>query len=102
MQRREYDEPVHYPVSCSPQAWASGAMFLILTSVLGIRPSAPRKELNIINPRLPDWLDHLHIRNLRIGSSRVGLDFTRRGDRTFCNVVDVEGEKLLVNVAFKK
>ena len=102
MQRREYDEPVHYPVSCSPQAWASGAMFLILASVLGIRPSAPRKELNIINPRLPDWLDHLHIRNLRIGSSRVGLDFTRRGDRTFCNVVDVEGEKLLVNVAFKK
>jgi glycogen debranching enzyme len=102
VQRREYDEPVHYPVSCSPQAWASGAMFLILTSVLGIRPSAPRRELNIINPHLPDWLDHLHIRNLRIGSSRVGLDFTRRGERTFCNVVDVEGEKLLVNVAFKK
>ena len=30
VQRREYDEPVQYPVSCSPQAWASGAMFLIL------------------------------------------------------------------------
>ena len=102
VQRREYDEPVHYPVSCSPQAWASGAMFLILTSVLGIRPSAPRKELNIINPLLPDWLDQLHVRDLRVGNSRVGLDFTRRGERTFCNVVDVEGEKLLVNVAFKK
>jgi glycogen debranching enzyme len=102
VQRREFDVPVHYPVSCSPQAWASGAMFLILNSVLGIRPSAPRKELNIINPVLPDWLDYLHIRNLRIGNSRVGLDFTRRGSRTFCNVVEVEGEKLLVNVAFKK
>ena len=102
VQRREYDEPVHYPVSCSPQAWASGAMFLILCSVLGIHPSAPRKELNIINPQLPEWLDHISLRNLRIGSSRVGLDFSRRGDRTFCNVVDVEGDKLLVNVAFKK
>jgi glycogen debranching enzyme len=102
VQRREYDEPVHYPVSCSPQAWASGAMFLILCSVLGMHPSAPRKELNIINPQLPEWMDHLRIRNLRIGASRVGLDFTRRGDRTFCNVVDVEGDKLLVNVAFKK
>jgi glycogen debranching enzyme len=102
VQRREYDVPVHYPVSCSPQAWASGAMFLILCSVLGIHPSAARKELNIINPQLPEWLDHLYIRNLRIGSSRVGLDFSRRGDRTFCNVVDVEGDKLLVNVAFKK
>jgi len=102
VQRREHDEPVHYPVSCSPQAWASGSWFLMLTSVLGIRPSAPRRELNIINPELPDWLDYLRIRNLRIGNSRVGLDFTRHRDRTFCNVVDVEGERLLVNVAFKK
>jgi glycogen debranching enzyme len=102
VQRREHDVPVHYPVSCWPQAWASGALFLILTSLLGIRPSGPRKELNIINPQLPDWLDHLHVRNMRIGRSRVGLDFTRRGDRTFCNVVDVEGEKLVINVVFKK
>lgn len=102
LQRREHDEPVQYPVSCSPQAWASGAVFLLLTSVLGIRPSAPRKELNIVNPILPDWLDYLNIRNLRVGGSRVGLDFTRRGNRTFCNVVDVEGDKLLVNVTFKK
>jgi glycogen debranching enzyme len=102
IQRRQHDEPVQYPVSCSPQAWASGAVFLLLTSVLGIRPSAPRKELNIINPALPPFMDQLNIRNLRIGGSRVGLDFTRRGERTFCNVVDIEGDKLLVNVAFKK
>jgi glycogen debranching enzyme len=101
LHRRPFDEPVHYPVSCSPQAWASGALFLILTSVLGIRPSAQRKELNIINPQLPSWLEHLHIRNLKIGNSRVGLDFSRRDQRTFCNVVDITGEKLLVNVAFR-
>jgi glycogen debranching enzyme len=102
IERQEFDEPVQYPVSCSPQAWASGAVFLLLMSVLGIRPSAQRKELNIVNPSLPAFLDNLSIRNMRVGGSRVGLDFTRRGDRTFCNVVDIEGEKLLVNVAFKK
>ncbi|HWY71864.1 MAG TPA: glycogen debranching N-terminal domain-containing protein [Terriglobales bacterium] len=102
VQRHENDEPVHYPVSCSPQAWASGAFFLLLTSLLGIRPSAPRKELNIVNPMLPDWLDYLRIRNLSIGKSRVSLDFSRSGERTFCNVVDVSGEKLLINVAFRK
>ena len=102
IQRRENDEPVQYPVSCSPQAWASGAVFLLLTSVLGLRPSAQRRELNIVDPALPAFLDHLSVRNLRIGNSRVGLDFTRRGERTFCNVVDIEGDKLLVNVAFKK
>jgi hypothetical protein len=55
-----------------------------------------------VNPILPDWLDFLKIRNLRIGDSRVALDFTRQGQRTFCNVVDVSGEKLLINVAFRK
>jgi len=89
-------------VSCSPQAWASGSIFLILMSVLGIRPSAQRRELNIVNPELPDFLEHLSIRNMLVGGSRVGLDFARRGERTFCNVVDIEGDKLLVNVAFKK
>ena len=102
VQRREHDEPVHYPVSCSPQAWASGSWFLMLASILGIRPNAPRSVLNIVNPALPEWLDHLRIRNLRVGNSRVGLDFTRHHERTFCNVVEVEGERLLVNVAFKK
>ncbi len=102
IQRREHDEPVQYPVSCSPQAWASGSIFLFLLSGLGIRPSAHRRELNVVNPMLPSFLDQLSIRNLRVGSSRVGLDFTRRGDRTFCNVVDIQGDKLLVNVAFKK
>jgi glycogen debranching enzyme len=102
VQRGEHDSPVHYPVSCSPQAWASGAVMFMLTSVLGIRPSAPQRELNIMNAALPEWLDHLQVRNLRVGNSRVALDFSRRGERTYCNVVDVEGDKLLVNVAFKK
>jgi glycogen debranching enzyme len=102
IERREFDEPVQYPVSCSPQAWASGAIFLFLTSVLGIRPSAAKKELNIVNPTLPPFLDQLNIRNLHIGRSTVDLDFTRRGERTFCNVVDIRGDKLLVNVVFKK
>jgi glycogen debranching enzyme len=102
IERREHDDPVQYPVSCSPQAWASGTVFLLLMSVLGIRPSAARKEINIVNPSLPDFLDHFSIRNMRVGNSRIGLDFNRHGDRTFCNVVDIEGDKLLVNVAFKK
>jgi glycogen debranching enzyme len=102
VQRGEHDEPVHYPVSCSPQAWASGAWFLLLTSILGIRPNAPQRELNIVNPELPEWLNYLRIRDLRIGESKVALDFSRSDGRTYCNVVEVEGEPLLVNVAFKK
>ena len=74
----------------------------MLTSILGIRPNAPQKELSIVNPELPEWLNHLQIRNLRIGESRVALDFIRDTDRTYCNVVKVDGDPLLVNVTFKK
>jgi hypothetical protein len=85
-----------------PALLVLNALFLMLLSVLGVRPSVQRKELNIINPALPEWLDELHICNLRVGNSRVGLDFSRGNQRTFCNVVDVEGEKLRVNVSFRK
>ncbi len=36
--RGEGDFLVHYPVSCSPQAWASGALFLLLQACLGLSP----------------------------------------------------------------
>lgn len=79
-----------------------GMVFLILTSVLGIRACAPRRELTIVNPQLPEWLEHLSIRNLRVGDSHVDLDFNRYHDRTFCNVVDIEEERLSANMTFEK
>ncbi|HET8637933.1 MAG TPA: glycogen debranching N-terminal domain-containing protein [Acidobacteriaceae bacterium] len=100
IQRRPYDVPVEYPVSCSPQAWASGSIFLMLSSMLGLHPSAHSRELQIIDPSLPPFLDWLHIRNLRVGNSRVSLDFSHHEGRTFCNVVDVQGEPLRVSVTF--
>ena len=71
---------------------------------VGVRnsPQCRAQGVEHCRPELPEWLDYLHIRNLRVGNSRVGLDFTRHGDRTFCNVVDVAGERLFVKVAFKK
>lgn len=100
IQRRPYEGPVEYPVSCSPQAWASGSMLLMLCSMLGLHPSAHEKELLVNDPALPPFLDWLRIRNLRVGNSRVCLDFSRRDGRTFCNVVDVQGEPLRVSVNF--
>ena len=93
-------EPVHYPVSCSPQAWAAGSPFLLLTGLLGLQPCADRKELAIINPHLPPFLKSLRIENLRIGSSRVTLAFERDGERTNCNVVDIRGDQIKVSIVF--
>ena len=92
---------MQYPVSCSPQAWASGTPILILTALLGLKPDAASRELKIVNPRLPEFLTFLEIRDLRVGKSWVDLDFHRQGDRTSCRVVGRRGEELVVSITYR-
>jgi glycogen debranching enzyme len=99
-QRHRRDEPVHYPVSCSPQAWASGSAMMILTALLGLKPAASSRELRIVNPELPEFLTFLEVRNLRVGKSWLDLDFLRQGDRTSCRIVGRRGEELAVRVTY--
>jgi glycogen debranching enzyme len=100
-QRHHRDEPVQYPVSCSPQAWASGTPILILTALLGLKPDASKGELKIVNPQLPEFLTFLEIRDLRVGKSWLDLDFIRQGDRTSCRVVGRRGEELAINITYR-
>ena len=39
--RAEFDPPVPYPTSCSPQAWAAAAPLLLVRSLLGLNPDVP-------------------------------------------------------------
>lgn len=98
MSRAEGRRPVLYPVSCSPQAWASGAFFMLLQAATGILPDAPGHELHIREPLLPPFLRRLVINGMQIGGSRVSLQFTRRGNRTLANLLDVEGDPLRVRI----
>jgi glycogen debranching enzyme len=90
--RTRFDEPVPYPVACSPQAWASGSIFLILQSMLGLSPEAMDGVLYINNPCLPPWLDQVWLRGLRVGEARLGLLFRREGQSTVFSVMDKEGD----------
>ena len=101
IQRGRGDDPVHYPVSCSPQAWASGSMFLILTGLLGIRPDAIHREVKIVNPHLPFFLNELSIDELHVGNTRIWLEFLRRDGRTFCNVTRLEGDEISISVVYR-
>jgi hypothetical protein len=53
-----------------------------------------------VDPHLPAFLQTLRIENLRIGSSRIALDFKRDGERTHCNVVDVKGKEVKISIVF--
>jgi glycogen debranching enzyme len=69
--------PVPYPVACSPQAWAAGSVFLFVETMLGLRPHASRRELELQRPELPEWLAKVTLTNLRVGDDTVDLLFHR-------------------------
>ena len=71
------DRPIPYPVACSPQAWAAGALPYALWSLLGFRPDALHRRLHIRRPLLPEWLEWVEIENLRVGAARVDVRFER-------------------------
>lgn len=90
--------PVSYPVSCSPQAWASGAFFLLLRACLGLYPNAPQKSLKIVNPQLPPWMKELTLQRFAVGPSRVTVKFTRTGEGCFAAITEAEGPPLSVRI----
>ncbi len=98
MRRDRSARPVHYPVSCSPQAWAAGAFFMLLQAALGLLPDAPAGVLHVREPVLPDFLRELVVSGLGIGHTRVTLQFTRRGQRTLANLLEAEGAPLRVSI----
>ncbi|GAC1595719.1 MAG: glycogen debranching N-terminal domain-containing protein [Myxococcales bacterium] len=98
MARDGNDLPVSYPVACSPQAWASGALFLLVRACLGLYPDAQRKTLKIVNPELPPWMHELTLSRLRVGTSRVSLHFTRTKEGCFAAITESEGEPLATRI----
>jgi glycogen debranching enzyme len=98
MTRQTGSRPVNYPVSCSPQAWASGSLYMLLQALLGIYPEAQSRILHVRDPVLPDFLSELSVSGLAIGGSRVALQFRRHGTRTLANLLSVEGDPLQVRI----
>jgi glycogen debranching enzyme len=46
--------PTLYPVACSPQAWAAGAVFILLQACLGLTIRASENTIYFFYPRLPE------------------------------------------------
>jgi len=90
---RDYSPlPVPYPVACSPQAWAAGSLFHMVSATLGMEPDARAGRLELRRPSLPDWLSDLRLRNLRVGNALVDLSFDRESDSISVEVLRRTGE----------
>ncbi|MGX2041403.1 amylo-alpha-1,6-glucosidase [Methylocaldum sp. MU1018] len=84
--------PTLYPVACSPQAWASGAVFQLLQSCLGLSFSPEKPQIRFYHPRLPNYLNWLRISNLRFDDGLVDLALTRHAHDVGINVERKEGD----------
>ena len=89
--RSESPEPVRYPVACTPQAWAAGSIPYMLRTALGLEPDATENTLRIVRPALPDWLEEVSVRGLRVGEATVDLLFRRSHGETSVVVLGQHG-----------
>jgi glycogen debranching enzyme len=76
--RTEFGEPVNYPTSCSPQAWASAAPFHLLRTLLRFDPSVPAGKL-WCDPAVPARFLPLHIESLHVAGATVSVDVSEDG-----------------------
>lgn len=84
--------PTLYPVACAPQAWAAGAVFLMLNSCLGINVVPAEPAILLSQPWLPRALNELRIDNLQVGQASVDLVFRRRREHIDTEVKGRRGD----------
>lgn len=98
-QRGKGRGPTLYPVACAPQAWAAATPFALLDAALGFEFDPRAREIRLRNPRLPDFLDEVIIRDLRLGGTLV--DFVVRRHGTEISVQLLRGGNVRVSVVFE-
>jgi len=82
--RRKGIGPTAYPVACSPQAWAVGAVFMLLQSCLRMDINAVNKTITFERIILPDYLEVVYIKNLKLVERTLKLTIHRfEGDVRF-------------------
>src|SRR5580692_165768 len=94
--RRQHNAPTQYPVACSPQAWASAAVFALLQASLGLRLLESTGEIRFYRPVLPDFLDTLHLRNLRLNRGSADVLLRRHGHDVAVTQTRREGDVVVV------
>jgi glycogen debranching enzyme len=89
--RKRGKSPTLYPVACAPQAWAACAPIALLQACLGIEVECAASKVRLRRPRLPQFLDWLTVRRLRVGNSRLDLLFRRHDSSVAVTLLGREG-----------
>jgi glycogen debranching enzyme len=79
--------PTLYPVACAPQAWAAGAVFLVLQSCLGLNLHATESRICLTYPSLPASIHDIRIQNLCVGGNSIDLELVRNAHSVSVNIL---------------
>ena len=90
--RKPGEAPVPYPVACAPQAWAAGAVFLLLQGCLGLVVDGVERQIWLHQPQFPSFVPELKVTNLDVAGATVDLLFIRDGNEVAVNVLRREGD----------
>ena len=96
VERRAGQGPTLYPVACSPQAWAAGAVFMLLQACLGISIDAKKRRVVFDRPYLPQGIPQLSISDLRVEDCRIGLFLERDSGPARIQVTEKHGEVAVI------
>ena len=92
LDRRHGEGPTLYPVACSPQAWAAGAVFLLLQGCLGLSIHGASNRILFDRPFLPEGIPQLWIKGLRTSEGSVDVFVERQNDAVRVEITDQQGE----------
>ncbi|MDQ2804259.1 MAG: amylo-alpha-1,6-glucosidase, partial [Pseudomonadota bacterium] len=98
MQRQAGAAPVHTPRADPLQAWSAGAAPFMLSEMLGLEADGFARQLHVRRPVLPEGIEAVGLRDLRVGEARVSLRFRRGQDGAVRGeVTEREGEVEVVS-----
>jgi glycogen debranching enzyme len=96
--RRTDEGPTLYPVACSPQAWAAGAVLMVLQAALGLMIDAPGRQVVFQHPALPAFLKTVRIDGLRVGEATVDVVVERHAHDVGVTVARRDGPVEIVTL----
>ncbi|HYZ87625.1 MAG TPA: amylo-alpha-1,6-glucosidase [Bryobacteraceae bacterium] len=89
--RRPGKGPTHYPVACAPQTWAAVAGVCMIQACIGLSVDARNRRLVFTRPVLPEAVERLRIRDLRVCDASVDVVMFRLQDKVSLTVEKREG-----------
>jgi glycogen debranching enzyme len=83
--------PTFYPVACSPQAWAAGAVLSLAQSCLGMAFDPEAGHVMFDQPVLPDFVDEMVLRRIALPSGNLDVKLARAGNEVAIHVIRRQG-----------